>query len=180
MANQPNSNKIWSRRFFGHVRAVLVLVSFLSTSSLLTAQHKDVLTVRVIDMKTGRPVANREILAERIDPRTHMPLVEPGLPLKALTNSEGRATFDASLLSTVQMQRPGHQQMTKTLDVEVIYAAGGFQCSKGLLSLEEVLRTGVIDDAGCNLKFDRSKLTVIPGEVTLIVGKYHWWQAGQT
>jgi hypothetical protein len=168
------ASKMWSGR---HSRAVLSVVAVLFMTSVLPAEQV-LMTVRVIDMKTGRPVANKELWVERLDPRTHMPLVEPGMPLKALTDSEGKAKFDTSLLSTASKSTPDHQQMTKTLDLGVIYAAGGFQCSKGLLSLEEVLQTGVIDDSGCSLKLDRSKLTLISGEVVLFVGKYHWWKAG--
>ncbi|MGO8720495.1 MAG: hypothetical protein ACLQMO_14975 [Acidobacteriaceae bacterium] len=148
------------------------------------------ITVKVVDTKSGKPVPHREIWVDRIDPDTHIPIVERGFPLKGSTGVDGIASFStARLRSTYSAGKSDNRndaeaaprkRLSKFLDIEITYAAGGIQCSTGLFSLEEILTSGVVGDNRCDKKFDPGEFKSIPGEVIIFVGKYHWWEAGQT
>lgn len=165
----------------------LCSVAFVKGSS---AQESSTITVKVVDTKSGKPVPHRGIWVEKINPNTHMPIVERGLPLKGSTGADGMVSFStARLRSSYPAARsnnrnePGsapRKRLSKFLDIEVTYAAGGIQCSTGLFSLQDILTTGVVGDNHCDKKFDPGKFKSVPGEAIIFVGKYHWWEAGQT
>jgi hypothetical protein len=125
-----------------------------------------------------------------MDPETHKLIVKQGLPLKGTTDEKGKVSFpDTELRSAFTRGQDGtdgerskdpRQFMSKPLDVQIIYAGGGIQCSTGAFSLDEILRTGVIGENRCNKKFDPTQFKSTPGEVVIFIGKYHWWEAGQT
>jgi hypothetical protein len=151
------------------------------------AQQSTLITVLVVDTKTGKPVPHRGIRVYRISPETHMPTVEPGLPLERITDVEGRVPFSTTRLDpthTTSSNDTGAQvsrkRLTEFRDILITYAAAGIQCSTGLFSLETILTTGIVGDDRCNKKFDPTKFKSTPGEVIFFVGKYHWWEAGET
>jgi hypothetical protein len=153
------------------------------------AQQGALITIRLIDITNGKPASQRGIWIERINPDTHMPIVEDGMPLKGMTDIDGKVTFfSARLYPNLSANQSGDGGMTeavprkrlsKFLDVEITYAGGGIQCSTGLFSLDEIFTSGVVGDNRCNKKFDPTKFKSTPGEVIIFVGKYHWWEAGQ-
>jgi len=154
-----------------------------------SAQQSPVITVRLIDSTNGRPLPNRGIWIERINPDTHMPIVEDGMPLKGTTDIDGKVSFPSARLrphlSANQSGDRGkteavpRKRLSKFLDVDITYAGGGIQYSTGLVSLDEILAYGVVGTDRCNKKFDPTKFKSTPGEVVMFVGKYHWWEAGQ-
>jgi hypothetical protein len=111
------------------------------------------------------------------------------MPLQGTTDDDGKVSFpDGKLRSTPpedQSSNGGNtsgalprQRLSKLLDLQIIYAGGGIQCSTGLFSLDEILTSGVVGDNRCNKKFDPAKFKSTPGEVIIFVGKYHWWENG--
>jgi hypothetical protein len=119
-----------------------------------------------------------------------MPIAEQGMPLQGKTDIYGKVSFpSARLHPDLPANRSGgggnteavpRKRLSEYLDVGVTYAGGGIQCSTGLFSLDEILRSGVVGDYQCSKKFDPTKFKSAPGEVIIFVGKYHWWEAGQT
>jgi hypothetical protein len=113
------------------------------------------------------------------------------MPLQGTTDDDGKVSFpDGKLRSTPpeDQSRDGgdtggaapRERLSKLVDLQIIYAGGGIQCSTGLFSLDEILTSGVVGDNRCNKKFDPTKFKSTPGEVIIFVGKYHWWESGQT
>jgi hypothetical protein len=153
------------------------------------AQQNALITIRVIDGQTGKPLAERGVLVYPIDTHTHKPLVEPGIPLKGDTDNEGKVSFSATTLQAFlaanEMQKGDSKEdkqrdrLSKVLDLQVIYASGGIQCSTGLFSLNEVIASGIVGDNHCG-KAANNKAEAKPGEIVIFVAKYHWWKAGQT
>jgi hypothetical protein len=119
-----------------------------------------------------------------------MPIVEQGMPLRGTTDIDGKVSFPSTRLSSdLSTKQSGagdkseavpRERLSKVLDLEITYVEGGIQCSTGLFSLNEILDSGVVGDNRCNKKFDLTKFKSAPGEVIIFVGKYHWWEAGQT
>jgi hypothetical protein len=154
------------------------------------AQMGTEITIRLISSANGKPMSHRPVLVYRIDSATHEPIVQQGLPLKGTTDEEGKVSFpDTNLRSKiprVQGDDGGtgtsaeRHVLSKVLDVQIIYAGGGIQCSTGLFSLDEILKSGVVGDNHCDKKFDSTKFKATAGEVLIFVGKYHWWESGQT
>lgn len=153
------------------------------------AQQSPLITVRIINIANGKPVPQRGVLIERINPDTHMPIVEQGMPLKGTTGLDGKVSLSSSRLSSdISAKQSGagdrsetipRKNLSKFSDLEITYTGGGIQCSTGLFSLDEILKSGVVGDNRCNRKFDTTKFKSVPGEVIIFVGKYHWWEGGQ-
>jgi hypothetical protein len=149
------------------------------------AQQNALITIRVIDEQTGKPLAQRGVLVYPIDTHTRKPLVEPGIPLKGDTDSEGKVSFSVTTLQSVlaandmRKGKEDRERLSKVLDLQVIYASGGIQCSTGLFSLDEVIASGTVGDNHCG-KTAYNKAEAKPGEIVIFVAKYHWWKAGQT
>jgi hypothetical protein len=153
-----------------------------------SAQNGLSVTVRVIYVTTGAPAPQRMIFIERVNPDTHSPIVEGEMPLKGKTDINGRVSFPAEPLRSYQAPKTAdkdkeesgtRERLSKYLDIEITYASGGIQCSPGMFSLDEILSTGTVDDNRCKSKVATSKFKSAPGEV-IFVGKYHWWESGQT
>jgi hypothetical protein len=168
-----------------------LLVFSLSLFLIMTsqAQQNALITIRVIDEQTGKPLAQRGVLVYPIDTHTRKPLVEPGIPLKGDTDNEGKVSFSATTLQSVlaanDMQKgtakedTQRERLSKVLDLQVVYASGGIQCSTGLFSLDDVIASGIVGDNHCG-KTVNNKAEAKPGEIVIFVAKYHWWKAGQT
>jgi|GEM_PF-5401618 len=154
------------------------------------AQNKSDIVVRLISTVSGKPIEHRGVLIYQINPDTHMPIAEQGFPLKGSTDDEGRVVFSSLKLHSPSSeglgstddstQKADRKNLSKMLDIEIVYAGGGIQCSTGLFSLAEILQSGVVGDNHCKQKIDPVKFKIKPGEVIIFVGKYHWWDAGQT
>lgn len=116
-----------------------------------------------------------------------MPIVEGGMLLKGKTDKDGKVSFSGTRLrpdsyankSTERGDITSRNRLTKFFDLEVVYASGGIQCSTGLFSLDEIIKSGVVDDNHCKTRFDTTKVKAAPGEVIMFVSKYHWWESGQ-
>ena len=153
------------------------------------AQDSPLITVRLINVTNGKPAVKHNILIYRINPDTHMPIAEQGLPLKGMTDENGKAVFPSASLHPTYPEDHGSNggktqiehkhRLSKFVDMAIMYGPD-IQCSTGLFSLDEILTTGVVGDNGCNKKFDSTKFKSVPGEVIMFVGKYHWWQGSQS
>lgn len=166
----------------------VILVFCLLLASIAAAQESPTITVRVFDVSTGKPARQRLLYFDRIDATTNRQ--SPNELLRLRTDDDGKVSFpitrlhfdvhsdlDGNLTTTPTISR---KRLTKFLDLEVTYAQGGAQCSTGLFSLDDVLATGVVGDNRCDKKVDPAKFKIHPGEVLFFVGKYHWWERGQT
>jgi hypothetical protein len=112
------------------------------------------------------------------------------MPLQGTTDDGGKVSFPDGKLHSAPLGQSSNgsdtggivprERLSKLLDLQIIYAGGGIQCSTGLFSLDEILKSGVVADNRCDKKFDPTKFKSTPGEVIMFVGKYHWWEAGQT
>ena len=152
------------------------------------AQESPVVTVRLINTTTGKPVPHGGVFIYRMNPDTHTPIAEQGLPLKGTTNDDGKVSFSSvklrSSLLGDQTSNGGdagavhRKRLSKFLDLLIIYAGGGglFQCSTGEFSLDEIVASGVVGDNRCDKKFDPTKFKVDSGEVIMFVRKAHWWE----
>lgn len=159
------------------------------TGTAAPAQQTDRITIYVIDITNGKPATQRNVWIEGINPSTHMPIIENGMPLKGKTNADGKVSFPIALLhGDLPADQSGDQgtaalprtRLSKLLDVQITYAGGGIQCSTGLFSLNDIQKSGVVGDNRCKKQINLTKFKVSPGEVIIFVGKYHWWDAGQT
>ena len=147
--------------------------------------------MRLIDAAKGKSVPHRGVFIYRINPDTHRPIAEQGMPLRGTTDDDGKVSFpDGKLLpkpSEDQSSNGGNtggalsrQRLSKFVDLQIIYAGGGIQCSSGLFSLDDILVSGAVGENRCNQKFDPAKFKSTPGEVIIFVRKYHWWEGVQT
>jgi len=152
------------------------------------AQINTAVTVQLVSVSDGKPIPRKEVLVYQINPDTHMPIVEPGFPLKGTTGEDGKVSFsDARLgLASPEDRNNGgpsdgtpRKRLSKVLDLQVIYAGGGIQCSTGLFSSDEILVSGVVGNNRCGKQLDLARFKSVPGEVVIFVGKYHWWEAGE-
>jgi hypothetical protein len=120
-----------------------------------------------------------------------MPIAELGMPLRGTTDDDGKVSFpDGKLRSTPPTDQSSNggdtggavlrKRLSKLIDLQIIYAGGGIQCSTGLFSLDEILTSGAVGDNRCKKKVDPAKVKSTPGEVIILVGKYHWWEGMQT
>lgn len=163
---------------------VLVLNGVIAAPSF--AQQNSNITVHLIDVRTGKPLSHHEVLVYRVNPETHRPFVKEGLPLKGTTDNEGSVSFAASTLQsppqtgTSENRGAPRNRLSKMLDLEIVHAGGGIQCSSDLFSLNEVLASGVVGDNRCKQRPDLAKFKPVPGEVIIFIGKYGWLEAGQT
>lgn len=145
--------------------------------------------VCIIDEKTGRPMARREVLISPIDMNTHMLSSKPGMTIKGFTDNAGKASFSLETLNLMrsESQTEGRsagastekKRLTDPFDFQVTYASGGIQCSSGLFSLDEVVSAGMVGDDRCGKGLSDKPLAK-PNEIVIFVGKYRWWEAGQS
>ncbi len=172
------------------MRLSLIFAAACILETLPTSVAQETITVQVIDITNGKPANHRAVYLDRLNQETHMPVSEPGLPLKGTTNEEGKVSFSAVRISGSRPPDPSEdydengtvirESLSPVRDLDVIYGGGGIQCSFGEFSIAEVLRTGVVGDDRCSQKFDTAKFKPTPGEVIIFVRKYHWWEAGQS
>ncbi len=172
-------------RSYWIVSALCCLVAVASHAQ----QGSPIITVQLINATDGKPVPRRGVLVYRINPDTHRPIVEQGMPLQGTADDDGRVLFpDEKLRSTPSENQSSNsgdkreavsrQRLSKLLDLQITYAGGGIQCSTGLFSLDEIRTSGVVGDNHCNRKFDLTKFKRTPREVVIFVRKYRWWENG--
>lgn len=126
--------------------ALLVLAT-----STISAQ---IITVVVLDARSGLPISGRNVRISIPDPRTQTPTPHPSfMNFDAKTGSNGKAQVD--LL--------GH------LPPRIyVSESGGFstQCSPHVYKLQDVLSIGILAKNGCNKKVS-AKIQAQPGEVII-------------
>jgi hypothetical protein len=134
------------------------------------AQEISNILVRVIDVPSGKPVPNKQVLIYRFDPVHHRRISEPGMPLKEVTDADGVANFpDGSLGTNYIGSGRTFADLIKTLDLQIIYASGGVQCSSTLFSMNKILDTGMVGDNHCDKNFDASKFPGSEAEAVIFV-----------
>jgi hypothetical protein len=189
---REDSKRRATSRFLPKLAIVAAAVGLLNFVSLNTspAQQNALITIRIIDQQTGKPLTQRGVLVYPIDTHTHQPLVGPSIPFKGDTDDEGKVSFSITTLQSILAAndkqkgaaKNGSQRdrLSEHLDLQVIYASGGIQCSTGLFSLDEIVASGIVGDNHHCGKVAIRNAEAKPGEIVIFVARYHWWKAGQT
>ena len=122
------------------------------------------LHVRVIDVRTGKPVRNTNVLLMR--DQAYPKAVTPNAPptLQAKTNLDGTATF----------------QLPIPLPLDLFFAVPGGDrlCSEYHYKSNQLLETGVVGETKpCNPKQQvAGQFSASPGELVLFVKPYTRWE----
>jgi hypothetical protein len=158
---------------------LLIAISGCVGSIRSAAQGHDTITVRVIDMKDGKPASKRQVLVYWKNPATGK---LDGPPLKGWTDSDGNAKISITQFLD-RISGEDKQVIRKTLpetryvaDAYLVNASGDKSCSFPEFSFDEIINIGVVGDNRCDVKFDTTKYKASPGEVILFVGRYRWWE----
>jgi hypothetical protein len=100
------------------------------------------------------------------------------LGVKAITNGEGRATFEVGELLQIvnrvnkELAESPRQLLTKHHEVSLFVFARGFQCSPGLESLHHILEAGTVEDIvarPCRSDVRPETFHAKPGEIVVFV-----------
>lgn len=141
-----------TRPFF--VALFITLAPFVRTP----AAPSKVVSVRLIDIASGRGVRNVRVWLYLGDPRPH------GAPyLEERTGEYGTAVF--------HLNPPLPDQLLVYDEVDRIRS-----CSHGLLRTKLVIHNGVVADNVCDPKGKRNiRLEAKPGEIIVFVRRLRWW-----
>ena len=160
----------------------MLLIAIISVGSVrCAAQGQDTITVRIIDMKNGKPASKHLVFVYWVDPATRK---LDGPPLKGWTDEDGNARISITQFlrrisaENKQVIRKALPQTKYVADAYIMNGQGK-SCSFPEFSFDEIINNGVVGDNRCDIKFDTTKYKASPSEVILFVGHYRWWERGQ-